>query len=132
MKEFNTAAICIPSKHYMVNIADKVAEIRQLVDAGRYFTINRARQFGKTTTLTALAHDLAPRYIVISISFEGIGDAGFQNEATFVKECCRLLRRNFQKERRVSEKRGIKSTDYSPGQKKKPDLVIFLTLWHGQ
>lgn len=104
MKEFNTAAICIPSKHYMVNIADKVAEIRQLVDAGRYFTINRARQFGKTTTLTALAHDLAPRYIVISISFEGIGDAGFQNEATFVKEFCRLLRREIQKERRISEK----------------------------
>lgn len=37
MKEFNTAAKCIPSRHYMVNIADKVAEIRQLVDAGRYF-----------------------------------------------------------------------------------------------
>lgn len=64
MKEFNTAAKCIPSRHYMVNIADKVAEIRQLVDAGRYFAVNRARQFGKTTILTALAHDLAPRYIV--------------------------------------------------------------------
>lgn len=61
MKEFNTAAICLPSKHYMVNISDKVAEIRQPVDAGKYFNVSRARQFGKTTTLTALAHDLFPR-----------------------------------------------------------------------
>ena len=54
MREFNTTAVCIPSKHYMVDIIDKVNEIRKMVDAGKYFTINRARQYGKTTTLLAL------------------------------------------------------------------------------
>lgn len=53
IKEFNTTAICVPSKHYMVDPTDKAAEIRRLVDAGKYFTMNRARQYGKTTTLTA-------------------------------------------------------------------------------
>lgn len=45
MKEFNTTGLCIPSKHYMVDLSERVAEIRKLVDAGKYFTINRARLF---------------------------------------------------------------------------------------
>ena len=56
MKEFNTTAICIPSKHYMVDLTERVKEIKKLVDAGKYFTINRARQYGKTTTLAALGN----------------------------------------------------------------------------
>ena len=62
MKEFNTTAICIPSKHYMVDLTEKVIEIKKLVDAGKYFTINRARQHGKTTTLTALGKHLSNEY----------------------------------------------------------------------
>ena len=54
MKQFNTAAVCIPSKHYMVDLSERVKEIKKYVDDGKYFTINRARQYGKTTTLTAL------------------------------------------------------------------------------
>lgn len=42
MKVFNTTAVCIPSKHYMVDICGKVAEIKQLVDNGKYFTINNS------------------------------------------------------------------------------------------
>ena len=53
MKEFNTTAVCIPSKHYMADISERVAEIKKLIDAGKYFAINRARQYGKTTTLSA-------------------------------------------------------------------------------
>ena len=44
MKKFNTTAVCIPSEHYMVNLSERVKEIKQLVDEGKYFTINRARQ----------------------------------------------------------------------------------------
>ena len=51
MKRFNTTAVCIPSKHYMVDLSERVREIKKLVDAGKYFTINRARQYGKTTPL---------------------------------------------------------------------------------
>ena len=54
-KIFNTSADCKPALHYMVNIDNKLAEIKEMVDRGDYFTINRARQYGKTTTLKAQA-----------------------------------------------------------------------------
>ena len=72
MKKFNTTAVCIPSKHYMVNLSERVKAIRQLVDEGKYFTINRARQYGKTTTLRALQQEIQDQYVVLSLSFEGI------------------------------------------------------------
>ena len=52
---FNTTGICDPQKHYMVGLQQRLAEVKALVDEGKYFTINRARQYGKTTTLHALA-----------------------------------------------------------------------------
>ena len=64
MKEFNTTAVCIPSKHYMVDITDKVLAIRKIVDAGKYISINLPMQYGKTTTLTALQHTLNPRLLL--------------------------------------------------------------------
>ena len=70
MKEFNTTAVCIPSKHYMVDISERVKQIKELVDDGKYFTINRARQYGKTTTLSALKHFLDTDYIVMSLSLK--------------------------------------------------------------
>ena len=38
MKEFNTTAVCIPSKHYMVDLSERVAEIKKLVDAALYLS----------------------------------------------------------------------------------------------
>lgn len=93
MKEFNTTAVCIPAKHYMVDLSERVKEIKKMVDAGKYFTINRARQYGKTTTIDALSKSLASEYVVVSLSFEGIGEAGFKNEQAFVKAFCRKLKR---------------------------------------
>jgi len=80
-KKFNTTGICVPRKHYMVNIESKLKQIKQLVDTEAYFTINRGRQYGKTTTLSYLRRYLMPEYIVISISFEGLGAASFASEA---------------------------------------------------
>ena len=91
MKKFNTAAVCIPSKHYMVDLSERVEEIRKMVDAGEYFTINRARQYGKTTTITALKKTLAKDYTVLSLDFQGIGKAGFATEEKFVQEFSRLI-----------------------------------------
>ena len=76
MKRFNTTAVCIPSKHYMVDLSERVKEIKKLVDDGKYFTINRARQYGKTTTLDILSLSLSDEYIVINLDFQDIGDAG--------------------------------------------------------
>ena len=76
MKSFNTTAVCVPTKHYMLDISDRVQKIRKLIDKGEYFTINRARQYGKTTTLNALKESIADIYTVISIGdkllYEGI------------------------------------------------------------
>ena len=91
MKEFNTTAVCIPSKHYMVDITERVKEIKKMVDAGKYFTINRARQYGKTTTLNALRIYLKSDYEVINLDFQGISTAGFQTEGNFVQSFSGLL-----------------------------------------
>jgi len=83
MREFNVTGLCVPEKHYMVDISDKLAKIKVMVDKGDYFTINRARQYGKTTTLFLLEKMLEEEYIVISISFEGLGDESFESSAAF-------------------------------------------------
>lgn len=85
MKEFNTTAVCIPSKHYMVDLSERVAEIKKMVDAGKYFSINRARQYGKTTTLNALRKALSSEYEPVSLDFQGLGDASFQTEEAFCR-----------------------------------------------
>jgi len=54
-----------------------------MVDDGNYFTVNRPRQFGKTTLLSALARKISHEYICIRLSFEGIGDACFNDEESF-------------------------------------------------
>lgn len=43
-KIFNVAGDCKPKIHYMVDITGKLQRIKEMVDAGQYFTINRARQ----------------------------------------------------------------------------------------
>ena len=88
MRKFNVAGLCVPEKHYMVDISGKLAKIREMVDNGDYFTINRARQYGKTTTLLLLARSLPKEYTCISLSFEGVGDAMFESSASF---CQRFL-----------------------------------------
>ena len=93
MREFNTTAVCIPSKHYMVDLSERLAQIKEKVDSGKYFTINRARQYGKTTTINALRQYLADEYEVLSLSFEGISQEGFKNEQAFVKAFCRKIKR---------------------------------------
>ena len=91
MKKFNTTAVCIPSRHYMADLSEKVQEIKMLVDDGKYFTINRARQYGKTTTLTALNLALSDQYDVINIDFQDITSADFENESEFTKGLAQLL-----------------------------------------
>ena len=83
MKEFNVTGLCISEKHYMVDISYKIKKIIEMVDKGAYFTINRPRQFGKTTAFNELVEELNENYIVIKTSFEGIGDDIFKTEEQF-------------------------------------------------
>lgn len=43
-KKFNTDGYCDPKIHYMVDLSSRLAEIKSMVDDGKYFTINKARQ----------------------------------------------------------------------------------------
>ena len=83
MRKFNVTGLCVADKHYMVDISDKLAKIKEMINDGDYFTINRARQYGKTTTLSLLEELLKDEYTVISTSFEGLGDESFESSPAF-------------------------------------------------
>lgn len=82
-KKFNVTGTCTPDEDYMVDITEKLVEIKKMVDARAYFTINRGRQYGKTTTLHQLESYLSAEYLVISISFEDMDIEEFENAHTF-------------------------------------------------
>ena len=95
---FNTTGVCIPEKHYMVNINGRLQQIKVLVDEGKYFTINRARQYGKTTTLRALAEMLRDEYYVVLLDFQTFDNEKFSNgnvfSIAFSNSFLRMLHRN--------------------------------------
>mgnify|MGYP000140412332 FL=1 len=70
-KKFCITGTCVPEKNYMVDISDRIDRItKDYIEQGQYFTINRARQYGKTTTLFLLERKLREDYLVLSLSFE--------------------------------------------------------------
>jgi hypothetical protein len=85
-KVFNVTGACNPVQHYMVDISKRLADIKTLVDSGAYFTINRARHYGQTTTLEALQQYLSDEYTVVYLDFQFLSDSIFENEASFVRE----------------------------------------------
>ena len=86
-KEFTITGTCLPHLHYMMDNRAKLAGVMKMIEAGEYFTINRPRQYGKTTTLAALNKQLLahPAYTVIRTSFEGWGEEAFASEEAFVQ-----------------------------------------------
>ena len=92
MRYFNVTGLCVPGRHYMVDISGKLTQIKRMIDRGDYFTINRARQYGKTTTLFLLEQMLKEEYAVVSMSFEGLGDESFETAASF----CRVFMESVQ------------------------------------
>lgn len=80
---FNINGDCQKELHYMVDMSERIKKIKEMVDAGQYFTINRARQFGKTTTLLALADSLKKIYVVVSMDFQMLSASKFKSENAF-------------------------------------------------
>ncbi|MCL2073636.1 MAG: AAA-like domain-containing protein [Marinilabiliaceae bacterium] len=83
MREFNVVGNCVPNMHYMVDISKKIDQIFQLVEGAKYFTINRGRQYGKTTSIGMLEKRLPDDYICASISFQDSSSKMFANEKKF-------------------------------------------------
>lgn len=102
-RRFNVTGSCNSKLHYMVDITDRLKEIRELIDNGSYFTINRARQYGKTTTLEALADYLKNDYIVVSLDFQMLGNADFSSEIVFARAFVRYLLRTIRNKRKPIE-----------------------------
>ena len=110
MKRFNTTGLCNPKKHYMVDISEKIEKIKVLIENEEYFVINRPRQYGKTTTLFCLKKELLKKYLVISISFEGIGDIIFNDEKLF---CQRFFKNSAKSIRFIDKDNSNKLLEYS-------------------
>jgi hypothetical protein len=93
-KEFNITGKCIPNLHYMADVSGKFGEILDMINRGRYFIINRPRQYGKTTALNQLADrlNMSDEYLALRTSFEGVGDSGFQDETSFCNLFLELLK----------------------------------------
>ena len=98
MREFNSTGLCVPERHYMVDISGRVAQVRAMVEKGDYFCINRARQYGKTTMLVALRRVLAGDYAVASLDFQALSHADFTTEGTFVGAFAQTLLDNYEHE----------------------------------
>ncbi len=94
MKKFNDTGLCVPSKHYMVDISEKMKTVHQFIAGGEYFAINRPRQYGKTTTLNLISNHYANsrEYMLIQLSFEGVGDDIFKEEKRFCNDFIKLLK----------------------------------------
>ncbi len=90
-KRFNITGSCNPERHYMVDTEKRFNAVENLIDMGEYFTINRARQYGKTTMLQTIRRRLSDKYLIIKTSFEGIGDESFDGIPLFVTTFCRLM-----------------------------------------
>lgn len=85
MRRFNVTGSCNPQRHYMVDITERLKQIKVLIDNGEYFTINRARQYGKTTTIRALGEFIKDEYIVLSLDFQKLGNEEFITGNVFAK-----------------------------------------------
>jgi len=96
MRRFNVTGPCIPEEDYMVDISGKILRIRQLIDRRCYFTINKARQYGKTTTLATLERAVQDEYAVASISFSAVGDKSFESEEAFCEMFTGLIQEALQ------------------------------------
>ena len=91
----------------MVDITDRLKKMRRMIEREEYFVINRGRQYGKTTTLAALENYLADEYTVISLSFQGLGNASFADDKTF---CESFLRNADSFLKRISKPEDIQMT----------------------
>ncbi len=83
----------------MADTSAKLRAITAMIEEGDYFTINRPRQYGKTTTLFLLdkALERRPGYLVVKTSFEGIGDSTFETESVFCQKFLKLLLKEISK-----------------------------------
>ena len=98
-KKFCTTGTCIPEKNYMVDLSNRIQQIiNQYIESGQYFTINRARQYGKTTLLYLLEKELRKQdYLVLRLSFEAADEVDKSSDNQIFLSFLGLLREKYLK-----------------------------------
>jgi hypothetical protein len=82
----------------MVDITDRLAEIKEMIRKGDYFIINRGRQYGKTTTLRALEGYLSDEFYVVGMDFQRqMSATKFKDEYTFSSAFARAFITSFKR-----------------------------------
>ena len=126
---FNTEGLCIPEEHYMVRLDDRLEKIKRLyVKRGKYFVINRGRQYGKTTTLRALKEYLKDEYLVVSLDFQGISTEEYRDEYTFTRAFMRMFAERFKRQETTA---GDKFKEFLDGQEQRKTLSELFTCLSG-
>jgi len=123
-KTFNTAGLCFPDKHYMVNPLKRMQEVEELIEQELFFTLHAPRQTGKTTYLHALARKLngEGKYIALVVSFEraGVASMTIKNANSTVINSIFVA---------ASEQLAKKYRPGNPDEKNIPDLFNYLKTW---
>ena len=125
---FNITGCCNPQEHYMVNLDSRLAQIKKMVDRGQYFSINKGRQYGKTTILKALREYLKNDYVAISMDFQFVSTSEFATENSFVKAFARLLWSRYHREMPNEIEEQIKQMKLSLNYVE-ADLFVTLSEW---
>jgi len=87
----------------MVNLESRLELVRRMVDAGEYFIISKARQYGKTTLLRALATYLEEDCQVVSLDFQNIESGEYVDGSTFVQALTREINKRIRQMPDVSD-----------------------------
>ena len=131
-KSFNVNGACFPTEHYMVDLDGRLKAIKSLVDSGKYFVINRARQYGKTTTLKMLGHYLKNEYVVLSFDFQKLSRSDFEEEHFFVQALSREIIRKRTLAAQIPEdisKEFYKYSSDKEGNFRLADLFNYFSIW---
>lgn len=134
-KVFNVNGACKPVEHYMVDLGSRLAAIRRMVELGEYFAINKARQYGKTTILRALADYLARDYVVISLDFQKMSASDFAEESAFVSGLAREVERAARRGTKIPEQPWEKMKEFANDKSsslKMAEIFECFSEWCGQ
>lgn len=131
-KIFNVSAVCKPNIHYMVDIKDRLEAIREMIERGDYFVINRARQYGKTTTIKALEQFLKDDYLILSLDFQKLSHEDFESERDFVEALSREILHKAGRKKELPadvEKELYELTQEKKRKSRLSDLFICFSRW---
>ena len=132
---FNISADCRPNVHYMADIQGRLSALKSMMERGEYITINRARQYGKTTLLKALGPYLGDDYAVLSLDFQKLSHKDFKTEELFVKALAREIMKKpvFQKEVPEDAAAGFGQLAAGTGENMGlADLFELFSIWCGE